>query len=189
MVDHARRRTQHLNGDAFVADRIMLADSHGDRWAFRAVTYKTYPALGDGPFSFFCLQPDCGEWGVLKPTDFQADAELARLIPALQFMQGEFHQRPDAGGHRQDGAAEPVPLPPPLHRAARPDAQAVPARLPDPPGQGRAARAARRNWSQIAKDCGFAHQSHFTSRFKQATGLTPTRWRKMALARKAISDN
>jgi AraC-like DNA-binding protein len=36
---------------------------------------------------------------------------------------------------------------------------------------------------QIAKECGFAHQSHFTSRFKQATGLTPTRWRQMALRR------
>ncbi len=34
---------------------------------------------------------------------------------------------------------------------------------------------------QIAKLCGFAHQSHFTSRFKQATGLTPTRWRRMKL--------
>ena len=34
--------------------------------------------------------------------------------------------------------------------------------------------------AKIASDCGFAHQSHFTSRFKQATGLTPTRWRRMA---------
>ena len=42
---------------------------------------------------------------------------------------------------------------------------------------------------QIPKECGFAHQSHFTSRFKQAAGFTPTRWRKMALARRAVSDN
>jgi len=34
---------------------------------------------------------------------------------------------------------------------------------------------------KIAKDCGFAHQSHFTSRFKQATGLPPTRWRRLAM--------
>ena len=33
---------------------------------------------------------------------------------------------------------------------------------------------------EIADHCGFAHQSHFTSRFKQATGLTPTRWRRLA---------
>ena len=37
--------------------------------------------------------------------------------------------------------------------------------------------------AQIATDCGFAHQSHFTSRFKQATGLTPTRWRRLATER------
>jgi AraC family transcriptional regulator len=34
--------------------------------------------------------------------------------------------------------------------------------------------------AEIAAECGFAHQSHFTSRFKQATGLTPTRWRRFA---------
>ena len=33
--------------------------------------------------------------------------------------------------------------------------------------------------ADIATDCGFSHQSHFTSRFKQATGLTPTRWRRL----------
>ena len=43
--------------------------------------------------------------------------------------------------------------------------------------------------AQVAKECGFAHQSHFTSRFKQATGLTPTRWRRMALARREASSN
>ena len=43
--------------------------------------------------------------------------------------------------------------------------------------------------AQIAKDCGFAHQSHFTSRFKQATGLTPTRWRRMAQQRREASTN
>ena len=42
---------------------------------------------------------------------------------------------------------------------------------------------------QIAKDCGFAHQSHFTSRFKQAAGITPTRWRNKAHARQAASEN
>jgi AraC family transcriptional regulator len=41
--------------------------------------------------------------------------------------------------------------------------------------------------AQIAKDCGFAHQSHFTSRFKQATGLTPTRWRRMAQQRGRVA--
>ena len=34
---------------------------------------------------------------------------------------------------------------------------------------------------QVALDTGFAHQSHFTSRFKQATGRTPWRWRRFAI--------
>ena len=36
--------------------------------------------------------------------------------------------------------------------------------------------------STIARQCGFSHQSHFTSRFRQATGFTPTRWRKAMLS-------
>lgn len=28
----------------------------------------------------------------------------------------------------------------------------------------------------VGQECGFAHQSHFTSRFRQATGTTPARW-------------
>ena len=43
--------------------------------------------------------------------------------------------------------------------------------------------ARQKDLRKIATDCGFAHQSHFTSRFKQATGLTPTRWRRLATER------
>jgi AraC-like DNA-binding protein len=188
MVDHARRRTQHLNGDPYVADRVMLADTHGDRWAYRAVTFKSYPALGDGSFSFFCLQPDCGEWGVLKPTDFQADAELSRLIPALRYMQGEFHNGPTLVD-----IAKTVHLSPfHFHRRFTELLGLTPKQfLLDCQIQLAKAEliAGEKELVQIAKECGFAHQSHFTSRFKQATGFTPTRWRKMALARSAVSDN
>jgi len=47
--------------------------------------------------------------------------------------------------------------------------------------------ARQKDLVKIASDCGFAHQSHFTSRFKQITGLTPTRWRRMALQRMGSS--
>ena len=188
MVDHARRRLQHLNGDPFVADRLMLSDEHGDRWAYRAVTFKAYPALGDGPFSFFCLQPDCGEWGVLKPTDFQADAELSRLIPALRFMQSEFHNGPTLVD-----IAKTVHLSPfHFHRRFTELLGLTPKQfLLDCQIQLAKSEliAGEKELVQIAKECGFAHQSHFTSRFKQATGFTPTRWRKMALARGSVSDN
>lgn len=188
MAEHARRRIQHLNGDAFLADRVMLADSHGDRWAYRVVSFKKYPALGDGFFTFFCLQPDCGEWGVLKPADFQADAELARLIPAFRFMKSEFHKGPTLVD-----IARMVHLSPfHFHRRFTELLGLTPKQfLLD--CQIQLAKAGlisgEKELVEIARDCGFAHQSHFTSRFKQATGFTPTRWRKMALARQAASNN
>ena len=188
MVDHARRRLQHLNGDSFLADRVMLADSHGDRWPYRAVTFKSYPALGEGPFNFFCLQPDCGEWGVLKATDFQADNELSRLIPALRFMQQEFYRGPTlvdiartvhlSPFHFHRRFTELLGLTPKQFLL---DCQIQLAKTELLSGE--------KELVQIARECGFAHQSHFTSRFKQATGFTPTRWRKMALARREVSDN
>ena len=188
MVDHARRRLGHLNGDSFLADRIMLADAHGDRWPYRAVTFKTYPALGDGPFSFFCLQPDCGEWGVLKPTDFQADAELARLIPALRFMQAEFHKGPTLVDIARTVHLSPFHF----HRRFTELLGLTPKQfLLDCQIQLAKSEliSGEKELVQIAKECGFAHQSHFTSRFKQATGFTPTRWRRMALNRQAVNDN
>jgi len=33
-------------------------------------------------------------------------------------------------------------------------------------------------FAQIAKDNGYAHASHFTVRFRQATGMTPTQYRE-----------
>ena len=188
MVEQAKRRLHQLNGDGSIADRVMLADSHGDRWPFRLITFKKYPALGEGPFNFFCLQPDCCEWGILKAADFQADAELARLIPALRFMQQEFHRGPTLVD-----IAKTVHLSPfHFHRRFSELLGLTPKQfLLD--CQIHLAKAellsGEKELAMIAKECGFAHQSHFTSRFKQATGLTPTRWRRMALARRDASNN
>ena len=188
MVEQARRRLTHLNGDGAIADRVLLPDSHGDRWPFRLVTFKKYPALGDGAFNFFCLQPDCCEWGVLRAADFQADAELARLIPALRFMQQEFHRGPTLADIARTVELSPFHF----HRRFSELLGLTPKQfLLD--CQIHLAKAdllsGAKELAQIAKECGFAHQSHFTSRFKQATGLTPTRWRRMALARLGASSN
>jgi AraC-like DNA-binding protein len=188
MVDHAKRRFHQLNGDASIADRVLLADSHGDRWPYRLVTFRKYPALGDGPFSFFCLQPDCCEWGIVRATDFQADAELSRLIPALRFMQQEFSRGPTLVD-----IAKTVHLSPfHFHRRFSELLGLTPKQfLLD--CQIHLAKAellsGEKELAQVAKECGFAHQSHFTSRFKQATGLTPTRWRRMASERYKASEN
>ena len=83
-----------INGHGSSADRVQFPDSHGDMWVFTLVAYKHYPALGDGSFTFFCLQPGVSDWSAVKPQDFQADAELSRLIPALKFMATEFRRGP-----------------------------------------------------------------------------------------------
>ena len=187
MVRHARQRLAHLNGQVVEGDRLALPDSKGDLWVFRAVVYTAYPALGDGPFVFYCLQPDCRDWGTLRAADFQADPELSRLVPAMQFMQQEFHRGPTL-----NEIAQMVHLSPfhfhrrftelfgitPKHFLLECQIHAAKSELV----------AGDKDLVDIASQCGFAHQSHFTSRFKQATGLTPTRWRKMA-ERTAESSN
>lgn len=188
MVDQSRRQHHALNGHPLAADRVQLSDMHGDHWPFRVVTYKRYPALGNGSFTFFCLQPDCCEWGVIKPADFGADPELSRLIPALKFMQQEFRRGPSL--QEISGTVNLSPFH--FHRrftellGLTPKQYMLACQIHDAKVE---LLAGEKELVQIARECGFAHQSHFTSRFKQATGLTPTRWRRMAQQRGTASEN
>jgi AraC-like DNA-binding protein len=187
IVDHAKRRLHQVNGEALV-DRILLHDSYGDSWPFRIVTFKRYPALGDGPIAVVALGPDCNEWAAVRPADFQADAELARLLPAIKYMQQEFPKGPTlvdisrqvdlSPFHFHRRFTELLGLTPKQYLL---DCQIHKAKTD--------LLAREKELVQIAKECGFAHQSHFTSRFKQATGLTPTRWRRMATAKVQASSN
>ena len=183
-----RQQIQHrlaaLNGQPTTSDRVELVDSNGELWAFRTVVFRQFPALGDGPFIFFCLQPDSGEWNTLRPTDFQADPEVSRLIPTMKFMQQEFQRSPKL----EEIAIKAHLSPFHFHR-----------RFTELLGQtpkhfllGCQIHLAKtmlmerkKPLAQIAAHCGFAHQSHFTSRFKQTTGLTPTRWRRMVADRQS----
>lgn len=182
MIDQARRRMQHLNGDGQVMDRVQLADEHEDIWTFRVATYKTYPALGEGPYVFFCLTPTCAEWGAVKPSDFAADPELSRLIPALKFMQQEFHRGPTLVEIAKQVELSPFHF----HRrftellGLTPKQYMLECQIHEAKTQ---LLLRVKDLALIARDCGFAHQSHFTSRFKQASGLTPTRWRRMMTER------
>ncbi len=188
IVDQGRRRLGQLNGDATYVDRVLLPDSHGDSWPFRVVTFKSYRALGDGAYSIFCLQPDCCEWGTVRPADFQADTELARLLPALRFMHAEFQRGPTLVEIAKTVSLSPFHF----HRRFTELLGLTPKQflLDCQIYQAKADLLARdKELVQIARECGFAHQSHFTSRFKQATGLTPTRWRRVATARNEASDN
>lgn len=188
MLQDARQRFHHLNGRDFSADRLLLPDARGDLWVFRVVAYAKYRAIGEGPFVMYCLQPECCEWGVVRPADFQADAELSRLVPALRFMQEHFHRSPTlveiakivhlSPFHFHRRFTELLGLTPKHYLL---DCQIFEAK--------RQLIARQKNLAKIARDCGFAHQSHFTSRFKQATGLTPTRWRRMAADRERAAKD
>jgi AraC-like DNA-binding protein len=183
MLDLARQRLAHVDGKATMADRVSLPDSYGDLWVFRVVVHRSYPALGDGPFVFFNLQPDSDEWSALRANDFQADSEVARLIPALRFMEHEFHRGPTLGEIAKQVHLSPFHF----HRrftellGITPKHFLLDCQIEEAKRQ---LLARQKDLAEIAKDCGFAHQSHFTSRFKQATGLTPTRWRKFASEKK-----
>jgi len=176
---HARQALEYCRRGQVYIDRLLLPDSHGDLWIFHCVVFREFTALGQGAFVFFTLQPESFELVAIRPAEVCADAELVRLLPTLKFMQQDFHRNPTL-----DEIAKKAHLSPfHFHR-----------RFTDLVGQTpkhfllgcqiheakRALVSRRRELSQIATDCGFAHQSHFTSRFKQATGLTPTRWRKLA---------
>ncbi|MGA2229512.1 MAG: AraC family transcriptional regulator [Tepidisphaeraceae bacterium] len=179
MLRHARQTLGRVEGNPFSSDRICLPDARGDLWVFRAVTYAHFPALGEGPFVFYCMQPDCKEWGAIRPADLHADAELARLVPAMQFMHREFGRGPTL-----NEIAATVELSPfhfhrrftelfgitPKHFLLECQIHSAKTHM----------AVGDEDLVQIANSCGFAHQSHFTSRFKQATGLTPTGWRKLA---------
>ena len=182
MVEQARRQFQNINGHEVHLDRINLPDSHGDQWVFNRVVYKHYPALGTGPFTFFCLQPGCNDWSTVKAADLQADPELSRLMPAVKFMHADYSRGPTLSEIAQQVKLSPFHF----HRrftellGMTPKQYMLACQIHQAKSE---LLSGQKELAQIAKECGFAHQSHFTSRFKQATGLTPTRWRRMAQRR------
>jgi AraC-like DNA-binding protein len=187
MRSAADRQMQSLNGEPTAADRLQIPDSMGQHWNFRQVTYRRYPALGEGPFTFFCLQPECGEWSNLRDADFNADPELARLIPALRFMEKEFPRMPTLSAIAASVHLSPFHF----HRRFTELLGITPKQFLLDCQIERAKHElteGKKPLARIAKDAGFAHQSHFTSRFKQATGLTPTRWRRL-LTQEEASNN
>jgi len=182
LITDARHRLARIIDGSVDADRLTLPDASGLLWTFRVCPYAKYPALSDGPVIFYCKQPDYCDYVALRASDLAADAELARLVPAMHFMQEHFQRGPTLGE-----IAKTVHLSPfHFHRRFTELLGITPKHLllDCQIHHSKRMLAARQvELTDIAKECGFAHQSHFTSRFKQATGLTPTRWRRLASAR------
>jgi AraC-like DNA-binding protein len=176
----AKARLQNPSEEEIISQWVLLADQKADRWAFNVTTYRTFPSL-QGPAVFFSILPSAPEWSLIRAGDFQADTEIARMVPALKFMQQEYHRGPSL-----TEIARTVHLSPfhfhrrftelfgltPKHFLLESQIFCAKSEL----------FSGEKELVKIASGCGFAHQSHFTSRFKQATGLTPTKWRRAARA-------
>ncbi len=182
MAQMTKDRLNHAADRDLVGDRVLIGDKHGDHLTYRAVTYNAYPALGEGRFVGYFSQPDPSDLAALKSTDVAADPELSRLVPALRFMHSEFRKSPTLVD-----TAKTVHLSPfHFHRrftellGLTPKHYLLDCQITDAKKE---LLAGTKDLATIAADGGFAHQSHFTSRFKQATGQTPTRWRRMALSK------
>ncbi|HEV8604838.1 MAG TPA: AraC family transcriptional regulator [Tepidisphaeraceae bacterium] len=179
LLQHVKQAAENAKRGQLYSDRLLLPDSRGDIWVFHGIVHRDFPAFGPGPAIFFMLQPESNEWVSVRPNEVAADNEMVRLLPTLKFMQQEFHKNPTLDDIARKAHLSPFHF----HR-----------RFTDLIGQTpkhfllgcqihaakRGLASRRRELAQIASDTGFAHQSHFTSRFKQATGLTPTRWRRLA---------
>jgi AraC-like DNA-binding protein len=182
LVDQAHARIGRMEGGEPLSERVSLPDSEGDLWTFNLVAFPQYGALASGPVVFACLQPDFPEWTHIRPADFQADPELSRLVPALRFMQQEFRRGPTLSEIAQTVHLSPFHF----HRrfsellGLTPKHFLLECQIHEAKHE---LLAGKKSLAKIAADGGFAHQSHFTSRFKQTTGLTPTRWRRLARTR------
>jgi AraC-like DNA-binding protein len=180
-------RLESQSADATDWSRVSLPDSDGDHLAFNFVVYREYPALGSGPFVFVCLLPTVSDWLAIRASDFQADDELSRLVPAIKFMQQEFQRGPALTEISKAAHLSPFHFHRQFaeHLGLTPKHFLMECQILECKKQ---LLARQKDLAKIASDCGFAHQSHFTSRFKQVTGLTPTRWRRMAARRKESSQ-
>lgn len=183
LIEYGAQQLRKSNDSSGDGDRLTITDRHGEVWVFRAVVRPQLPGLCAelcGKSVLFCQQPDCCDWGHLRSVDLQADSEASRLVPAIRFMQQEFRRSPTL-----DEISRAVHLSPfHFHRRFAEIFGLTPKHLLLECQINQAKRdlvAREKDLVDIATECGFAHQSHFTSRFKQATGLTPTRWRRLAL--------
>jgi AraC-like DNA-binding protein len=169
-------------------DRVLLIDSTGEAHAFTATLHASYPALDHGRVLIVTKVPHYGDWLELRPEDFAADEEVGRLLPAFKFMKEHY-----AEGVTLPAIAKHVHLSPfHFHRRFTDLLGITPKHFLYDCQVARAQELlleSTRELEEIAKLCGFAHQSHFTSRFKQATGLTPTRWRKIRLNARRSATN
>lgn len=180
-VEHQLPLLESKGGEGNASAQYSLPDSTGNCWPVSFVRYASYPVLSDGPVTFVSLHPRTRDWEKLDSAMFSADPEVSRLAQAVSFMVKHYRRGPTleevaasvhlSQFHFHRRFSDVFGLTPKelLYDLQIDEAKRL---LSDP----------RQALADIARHCGFSHQSHFTSRFKQGTGLTPTRWRRVTVS-------
>lgn len=179
----ARRALADIDQLSDGPNRILIAMQDGHHAPAVVAKVDSDSALGRlGVAAVVSLYPGGEDWARLTPQHFAADEELSRLARAIEFMAHDYHKGPtleDVAGavrlsqfhfHRRFTERFGIT---PKHLLFDFQLDRAKQMLADP----------RIAMSDIAAACGFAHQSHFTSRFKQGTAQTPSAWRRQALKR------
>ncbi len=159
-------------------DRVAHVARSGQMVSVRYNAFADHPAAEGKPAVIVAVQPSVDEWLAIQPNDLPADREFGRFLPALKFISDQSSNSPTLLNiarsvhlsqfhfHRKFG--ELIGMTPKQYMLECQIAKA----------QSLLSEGVL-ELSKVAELCGFSHQSHFTSRFKQTTGLTPSRWRKL----------
>jgi AraC-like DNA-binding protein len=173
-----QRLVDEIPADNAGGDRLMMLDSRNEQHPFRVLSFDYFPALTQSRVVIVAKVPSYDEWLTLKASDFAADEEFVRLVPSFKFMYDNYPK-----GITLPQISKSVHLSPfHFHRRFTEQLGITPKHFLFDCQIAQAQMLLLKGTVEledIAKQCGFAHQSHFTSRFKQATGLTPTRWTRM----------
>jgi AraC-like DNA-binding protein len=165
-------------GELEISLKWAIPDLRGDLWAFRVISSHSMPALANGPVVFYCLTPEYGDWATVRTSDVAADEEVSRMIPAMQLMRTDFARGPSLNEIAKLAHLSAFHF----HRRFSDLMGLTPKHFLSECQTFRCKElllGGEKTLTEISKICGFAHQSHFTSRFRQSAGLTPTRWRRV----------
>lgn len=147
---------------------------------FRVLCVATGPEA-DGAEVWFIRTPLPSEYAAVQPGDIPEDADAARLLPVLGYVSARFAQLPTLNEVAQRAHLSPFHF----HRKFTEALGVTPKQFLLDAQIEHAQRELlldEKPLARVAAACGFSHQSHFASRFKQATGLTPIQWRKRVAA-------
>ena len=136
--------------------------------------------IAGAPVGIVAFQPKAADWRRLSREQLTCDSEAQRMLEAVSYIADNFLRSPTL----QEVAKQVHLSPYHFHRRFTEVLGITPKHLLLE-FQVHMAKDLLVDGTESLKDvaslAGFAHQSHFTSRFKQATGLTPLRWKRLKL--------